>query len=48
MDNFERAPNFLGNLSRYPNGISGNVDEIEHFATVSMDFGNELCSVDGT
>ena len=32
----EKAPTFLGNLSKYPNGISGSAAEIEQYARASM------------
>ena len=32
----EKAPGFLGNLSKYPDGICGTSKQIEGFALLSM------------
>ena len=37
----EKAPEFLGNLSKYPDGIYGSASQIEQFALASMDFEDE-------
>ena len=42
MVDVERAPEFLGNLSAFPDGIFGSVDEIEALAEFSMNFEDEL------